>query len=429
MNKHVVQDIKMIKRENEAMHESAARRIIDEYKLNGSSGRGSRRGKNSRLAIWGIAGISVAVLFFAISLLFAKASVTVTPKTEDISLDGSTYTAGKDTATAAIRFELGRTTGEESMEVPAEKTGEKVTQKAKGSVIIYNEFGTAGQKLIANTRLESTDGKIYRIDNPVTVPGYTMKDGKKTPGSIKVSVTADQSGESYNAGLTDFTIPGLKGDPRYDKFYARSETPISGGVTGVVNSISQETYTKAKSALIERLETRLASELRAQIPEGYVLLADALIFTENPSSKVPTLYSTDTTIPLSVKGSITAIVVDETALTSAIAKDTVSQYAGEPVIMKNKDGLSFALTSPDLITDETKEITFSISGMTELVFAFDENKLARDLAGAQKSDFKTILKEYDSIDKAEISIRPFWKLSFPESPDAIKITNTVLSDK
>lgn len=416
----------MIKRDNEAMHESAARRILDDYKMHQSGGPTGK--KQSRLALWGVAIVSVLVLFFAVSLLFAKASVTVTPKTADVSLDNTAYTAEKDAVESQIGFQLVSYSGEESTTIPAEKTGEKVTQKASGTIVIFNEFSTTPQKLIANTRFETPDGKIYRIDAPVSVPGYTMKAGKKEPGSLKVLVTADQPGESYNIGLTDFTLPGLKGDARFTTVYARSDTPMTGGATGIVNSVSAESYAAAKSTLDAALKDKLVAQLRAQVPAGYVLFDDAVTFTPDPSSKGQNLYSTTTSIPVMLKGTVTAVLVDEAALAARIAKDNVSQYDGSSVIIPHMNELDFALTTTTPITAETTQIAFTVSGNGQLVWTFDKAALAASLAGEPKADFKSILKGYSGIDTAQVTLRPFWKMSFPDKAESIIISDTVLGE-
>jgi len=86
-----------------------------------------------------------------------------------------------------------------------------VKEKASGQITVFNDFNENTQRLIKNTRFETSEGLIYRIQNSVVVPGQTVdSSGKTVPGSIVVTVYSDQPGEKYNIGLTDFTIPGFK---------------------------------------------------------------------------------------------------------------------------------------------------------------------------------------------------------------------------
>ena len=99
---------------------------------------------------------------------------------------------------------------------------EQVSQSASGVITIYNDYSTAPQTLITNTRFEAPDGNIYRIHQGVTVPGATASaGGALTPGTISVTAYADQPGASYNIGQTQFTIPGFKNDPSTASFMRR----------------------------------------------------------------------------------------------------------------------------------------------------------------------------------------------------------------
>ena len=92
-------------------------------------------------------------------------------------------------------------------------------KKAHGSVVIYNEYNSSPQTLVATTRLESSDGKIFRLTKNIVVPGTTVVGGSPQPGAIEAEVVADQAGSEYNIDQTKFTIPGFSGGPKFDKFY------------------------------------------------------------------------------------------------------------------------------------------------------------------------------------------------------------------
>ena len=94
------------------------------------------------------------------------------------------------------------------------------------------------QRLITRTRFQSPEGLIYRIAESAVVPGKTTKNGVDTPGSIEVTVFADEAGDKYNIKKTDFTIPGFKSDAsRFKNIYARSSTDMTGGFVGKMKTI------------------------------------------------------------------------------------------------------------------------------------------------------------------------------------------------
>jgi hypothetical protein len=70
---------------------------------------------------------------------------------------------------------------------------------------------------------------------------------------------------------------------------------------------------------------------------------------------------------------------------------------------------------------EEEEFEFTVSGNAHIVWTFDEDKLKEDLAGRAKAALTTVLSGYPSIDKAEATLRPFWKRSFPDKIGKIKI--------
>jgi hypothetical protein len=150
-----------------------------------------------------------AVLIIGAGYVFASrsagAKVVITPKQQEVSVD-SQFNAQKGTS-STLQYQTVTISKDGKMVVEA-NGDEYVNTKASGTIIIYNNYSADSQKLVASTRFEAPNGKIFRISQPVTVPG---KKGD-TPGSIEAIITADQAGPDYNVGLVDFTIPGFKDD-------------------------------------------------------------------------------------------------------------------------------------------------------------------------------------------------------------------------
>lgn len=57
-----------------------------------------------------------------------------------------------------------------------------------------------------------------------------------------------------------------------------------------------------------------------------------------------------------------------------------------------------------------------------LVWDIDESELRSALAGKDKSAFEAIVSGFASIQEAKARIEPFWKSTFPEDPNDIKVT-------
>ena len=174
--------------------------------------------KGHKYGLWFVAFISIVFFLFALSFLFARAKVTVSPKIKDITLDEN-LSAVKDSNVDGLSFDLVVLSGKESKSVFATEEKE-ISLKGEGTVLIYNAFSSASQRLLIDTRLEGSNGKIYKTKTAVTVPGMSA-DG--APGQVEANIYGAEAGEEYNSPPLDFKIFGFKGTPKYSKFYARSK--------------------------------------------------------------------------------------------------------------------------------------------------------------------------------------------------------------
>ncbi len=366
-----------------------------------------------KFGIWILVAVAVVIFLFATATFFTGATVTVTPRSQSVLIDvaGLARASGE-----GLVYKTVAVSGSSSMTIPS--SGQiQVQKKSTGKIIVYNNYSAAPQKLIKNTRFESPSGLIYRIDSSVTVPGRRTESGKTVPGSVEATVLADLPGSSYNIGLTDFTIPGFKGDPRYSGFYARSKTPMAGGFSGMMPSADPkqlaDTYNSIETAVTNSLKTKLG----AAVPAGYVLFSSA-VSTE--FQKADPMQASGSSVTLVEFATSTAFVFDEKALSSYLADHALSTQVGTPVSVTNLSDMTF---NSDLANGASSSGTlqFDIKGNAMFIWQFDPMKFQSDLAGRAKKDMGSILVNYPAIEKAEVVVRPFWRSSFPSSAEKIKI--------
>lgn len=400
-----------------------ARRLIEKssgYGKVGGSSLPPQRKRTSRAGLWFVAIIAIIVLFIVLSSLFSGVKVKVTPNQEEILIDG-TFSAFRSPGINEIGYEIMTLTRKLSGEVEA--TGEEfVEEKASGRIVVYNNYSTATQRLIKNTRFETSDGLIYRIKNAVTVPGRQTKAGEIVPGSLEVKVYADKTGVSYNIGLSDFTIPGLKGDPRYSKFYARSKTPMEGGASGLVKRASPEDLAKTTEELDFKLKVELLEEANSVKPEGFLLLSGSYII----ASELTTSNSGEDKVLITAEATFYGFIFDENEFAQFVAENTIATYDGGNVELVEYDNLKINILNSDPLDLTTAlEIVFSLSGDAKVVWVFDEDALLADLVGQPKKRVENILSGYPSIEKVEVVLRPFWKRSLPDKESKIKIERII----
>lgn len=390
---------------------------------------GTRKKKTAFIYIIGASLVAIIVLVLLFSFVFAGATVTVLPKTADITASGNFTASSESESEGGLTYEIMTLETIQTKALPASGS-ENAEVKASGQIVIYNNYNASPQRLIRNTRFETPEGLIYRIDKSVVVPGKTTKNGESTPGSIEVTVYADEAGEKYNIGLTDFTIPGFKGQPQYEGFYARSTSPMTGGFVGKRLYVEEKTLEVERALLHEQLRAELMGKIAGELPEGYISFDESIFIdfvTETPEEKGEQLEIRE-------KAVLYNVLFKDNALAGAVAVQSLPSFnASEKVLFRDASSLTLKPLSVDnnptlpMMPWNAKTFSFELSGNASLVWQFDGMALKQDLSGRNKEAINTILSGYPSIKEAEVVIRPFWKGSFPTDIEDITI-ETVLPE-
>lgn len=375
----------------------------------------------SQKSIWIGAGIALVVLVVAIFSLRTSATLTYIPKSVAINFTKDVYTAHKNTENQLL-FSVIKLSGEKGLAAPA--SGEvKVSRKAQGTVIIYNNSGTQPQKLIKTTRFQTPDGKIYRVGSDIVIPGQKTVDGKLVPGSLEVVIVADQPGDTYNISLSDFTLPGLKGDPRFATVYARSKTPMTGGFIGTEKAVSPDDTAKAKESLEAALKTELLGQANAQVPADYILFPNlvSIVYEDLPQSN-----QTNSGATINERGNFYGVMFKKKDLASFLAQKKAVADIGIPVDISDLSSLDLSFVGQpqgDLLSAE--QISFQVIGGVTVTFVVDEEALKKDLSGTKRNEEDVVLKKYPGIVSANAVLRPFWNNSFPTDVSKIKIVKNI----
>ncbi len=355
----------------------------------------------------------VLALVFSLSNLISHATVTLHPVVKIIS-PTATFQASQN-GNAGVAFQvLQDLTSSLSQNVPASGI-EPVSSKASGSVILYNATARS-QKLVANTRLQAPNGKIFRLTTAVNIPAYTKKGTTITPGSVEARVVADLAGPDSNLGLVDWTIPGLKGDPNYGKIYARSKTAMTGGATGNQPKVSDPDRQKAVADLEAKLKTQLVGQARATLPADSVLYDQATFLTFTDA------VSGTTTPQVTVTGTLSGIIFKTKDLARLLAVQYDKEYDQAPVDLANAPDLKFMIvTAVPNDLSQLQSFNFSLAGEAKVVWIIDLAALKTKLLGQAKDDYQKILQSDPAIKRAEVKVRPPWASHFPTDPNKLDL--------
>lgn len=384
---------------------------------------GTTKHARSKWWMWILFPVIIAGLLFGISTYFASADVEITPLSRAVKLEHE-FTATADPNSGELPFQFMVLTEEETTTIPA-TIEKKVEKKASGKVLIYNSYGPTSQRLIKNTRLESPDRKIFRIDESVVVPGAKIDRGGKVtqPGVVEAIVYADAPGVEYNIGLSDFTIPGFKGDPRYGKFTARSkpDSPLAGGFSGAIKAPSDAAVLAAQGALKEELKKAAVTKARGQIPPGALFFPGSMIMK---FEQIPLSFSTEDTTAVSLRAVAAVFFFDGALLSQKILEKALPADQAKKLSLSNAPSITFSFLDPvdRLVLADVKRFKFKLTGQASFVGDIDVGVLPALLVGKTKQEAFSLIRSHNNAEKVSFVIWPLWEKVLPSEPAKISVT-------
>ncbi len=366
--------------------------------------------KRGLLFYAGIPLLAVVAIIIAFTYFFASATLTVTPLSAKAPLQDSFVFSADEKALQKITVQV---EGEKKL---ARTVINKVEKKASGTITIYNIYDNKSQRLVKNTRFETEDGKIYRIDSSVVVPPMRVVQGEKIPGTVDAVAHADTVGEAYNIGPSKFTIPGFKGTPKYTGYYGESKESMTGGASKDKLVVAEEDFKKAAAEIDAKLNADIKNSLMAKVPDGFILYDNGIHYSFGGNENE---VNQNDSLPYKRTAVATAYVFSKDALARLIAAKVLEKYNNEPVNIKNLANLTFAYgREPDFVKDDS--VSVLLTGTAEVVWIPDTKKFIENVAGKPKSIVPSIMNTFPSIKEVKVSLVPFWKSDFPEDVSDIK---------
>ncbi len=382
---------------------------------------GGRERRISRRMIWIGAGV-VALVFIVLAIItwaFGRVAITIDFKKTPWSTQGN-FVADKsvsaiDPATDVIPAQVFTTQKNTTQLFPASGSA-NVSQRAEGTITVYNAYSSAPQELVATTRFVTPDGKIFRLVGGITVPGAQVTHGQITPSSITAPVVADKAGPAYNVGpVARLAIPGFQGTPKYNSFYGQLADGTSGGFTGTKAVPTPADIANAKAKVTAALQANLSSELTTSYPNNFKILGGATAVTV---VKLAVSTSTDANGQFSVFGEATlqAIGFDEAAFKNFLLSEAGSTTASSTFT-------SITLTYTNVQANFAKgTLAFSVSGEGTIEPAFAASDFKAQIAGESIGATRDAIAALPQLADGRISVWPVWLWSVPKNPDKIQIT-------
>jgi hypothetical protein len=292
-----------------------------------------------------------------------------------------------------------------------------VASKARGKITVYNEYSSSPQALITNTRFSSSDGKIFRTLQSITVPGSTVKAGVTVPGKITVDVVADAPGSEYNIPAGNFIIMAFKerGDTnKVATFYGKSEAAMTGGASGPSVVVTKGDYDSAKASATEAVREQIAAALQAQgadlqVIDGDTITMGDIVSTANPDDAAASVTVTAT-------GTIRTVAFRKQDLSNLIASTILKKE--RLVVLPDQLELTF---SDIAFKSDLGTLVFTVSVKGKGYAPVDTEAIVRDIAGKNATSIRDYFRDREGVESATVTLSPFWVRSVPTKTSKISI--------
>lgn len=386
---------------------------------------GGSNKKRWKLFLWGGVGIAVLALgWYLGSYVFAKAEITLELRKTVVKFE-ETVQAGTKVAAPQLGNPL--MVPAELMVKKANLTEafpasgrEKVATKARGTLTVYNAYSSAPQPIVQDTRFVSPNGKVFRLDTKITIPGAKVENGKIVPSSIDVTVTAATSGEAYNvSSSTNWRIPGFEGTPKFAGFYAEAKSPMKGGFVGEQAVATDADTAAAKEKIHDDLEAALKGQMI--LLETFKLIDGASRFRVLSEDVTPDSHD-PAKMNILAEAELTYLVFDEEILKDAVAKKmrekAKEDLSGE--LQVHSFDFAYNNVQPNF-TDGT--LTVQMTGSVEFQTVLDPVKITEELKGKNEDEFRVFVNSLGAyISRGNLVFFPYrWVGRVPNDADKIKL--------
>lgn len=316
---------------------------------------------------------------------------------------------------------------------PASSVTPSTNVIARGTVRIVNKYSRP-QTLVKTTRLLTADQKLYRIERTIRI-----ESGKE----VSVNVYADQPGQEFVIGPTNFTIPGLFVDlqkyiyavsdaaftaaPSDQPLPVKAPTPkvsenkkeTAKPLAGTKSIVTAANITEAQRILTEAILDQAKKKLAADINDPR--FGEVVIFFKTLDKKTnATVGQVSDSFLASVKLDVTAVYFpkeDMTALIRTRLKERIPE--GREFLPLEDGAVVYTLESADaknevaslrVVADGAYRLTTSSPGLDK-----------GTIAGKTVSEAIEVLRSVPGVDEVKINIKPGWLGKVPALKDHIEV--------
>lgn len=402
----------------------------------------------NRQALTILITISILILFLIVYIAIPGATIKITPKSNTLTVSANVTLADASSNRNYLDTHPQNVIASFPAEVTMIKTityyttGNKFEGKnASGTLTVINTSGREWP-LIEQTRFQTDDGLVFRIQSGVTIPAASLSG----PGTLDVYVVADELdangqiiGERGNIDPTSFFLPGLSDENR-QKLYAESKTAFSGGETITHKTVSTEDLDAARGKMEAELMNAVEEELKMQVlkmnqennMELTLLTGNGAYYTGDPVITIPENLEGQMIDSFEVKGQmyVKGISYNYNELLNILRAKLKLSKNPEKILTKiDTESVTIRLVPIEEGDDPTRQkITATIKGVEQYEISPDKEggrriieNIKEHILGKSVSEAEIYIQQLPSVNSVSIDSWPAWSPNIPSVPDNISI--------
>lgn len=278
--------------------------------------------------------------------------------------------------------------------------------KAEGQINIVNHTGVI-QGLVVNTRFQSSNGLIFRIQNEILVP--PARSG--TPGQATVAAVADEGGTKYNVSApVRLTVPGL-GDTGVDLVYGEVSGNFTGGTDDITRVVSEEDIEQAREGASKNIFVAAEAEIKEELKRGEELIPE--LVQNDIIDVVPSVSAgaKKDQFEMRVQSRSWVILVSRVDLFEAIANAAAFEIPeGKQVTENTVQNAKMEVVESNFLNHQIK-LLITLDGRVGP--EIDREAIVSDLANKSIAEAEELLRELPEVTSATVEMWPTFVTRIP----------------
>lgn len=357
--------------------------------------------------------VGISAIFWFLNYSFSSATIEIILKKHKINFEEVILLNPKITTPDLENLSLPA----EEIEITKTHTVKQPTSGAKsakakptGKVKFINTDQENSISIIQGTRIKSSKGYIYRTVERVYL---------EPNGSSEVIVVAEEPSEIYQIENLDeeFTIPGLIGTYWENKIKVKLIEPIL--YAPQAKTVTIDDITQGKIKLEKELKEIVQNEIKMKYKD-YIFPEELNIVDLKVTDIYPSVGNIANEVILTGTAKLNLVGV-KSAVLKEFLKDLVAKNNLKSNYNLNIKSLNINSIKLQNFDVKNKIATVLVSGEIEFENRVDINKFKQEIVGKDLANVKEIINKYENIEKAEVSIRPFWVNYLPADPSKIEV--------